>query len=260
MSESKEERQLVSIKGQKDPAVTPEIPVGEGDDAAAVPAGLTLPDIVNRQSRVLGIKPLGVKLVEGAPGVAVIGHTLVVAVALRQHLTPAEMWSVIAGELGRFKAGDTRLTNFCRRVQSAPAVVRHTLGLPATILCACVAPSLVEADFTADRMALLLTQDRRICGAAIVKLGLQTTSGETASVSSAEVSEYLGRRVSVEARPDELTTHFKLGQFLRDQPALMARVAGLREYSESAEFEEALAKLRGISAEATERTAARKKP
>ena len=87
-------------------------------------------------------------------------------------------------------------------------------------------------------MALILTRDRKVVASALLK---QAAAG--ADVSAAEIDEYLSRPGDIAAQSAEVTTHFKLGEVLRERQDLMQRLRAIGEYSDSQEYRTACDKL-----------------
>ena len=195
-------------------------------------------DMVAKQARALGVVA-EVAVVAEAQEIATLGNTIVVPQEMQQRLSPAEMWSLIARQMGHVKAGSVRLRNLCRRVDQEKLILLRGLGLPLRPLARALAHWRWHTELTADRMALVLTRDRKVVAAALLKGAVGGADG----VSVAEIDEYLKRPGSLTVHSAEVTTHFKLGQVLRDRGELMHRLRGIAQYAESEEYKQACERL-----------------
>ena len=211
---------------------------------------VNLQEIVDRQAKVLGLSGVKVEEVEKATETIIIGKTILISRSLCQLLSRGEIWSLLAHELGHLRAGHVGLLNLVRRVSQVSSSMRLA-ALPAWALAGRLGNWSVLADLTADRMAALLTRDRRVSTSAIFKVGLQAEElGD--EIDGKQVSEYLSRTGELQATESELTTHFKLGGLLREQPELSLRISELRKYAESDAFQEGLEKLKSVSRQQAE--------
>lgn len=217
----------------------------EEAEGEAAPPPIDLQEMVDKQAKVLGLSEIKVEVMEKTPETITIGKTILLSQSLCVQLSQGEIWSLLAHELGHLKAGQVGLLNLIRRVKQVSSSLR-LVALPAWVLAGRLGDWSLLADCTADRLAVLLTRDRKVSTSAIVKVGLQSEE-EVAEVSGEEVTEYLSRTGELQATESELTTHFKLGEFLRERAELSLRLSELGEYAESEEFKESLEKLKTIS-------------
>jgi hypothetical protein len=120
----------------------------------------------------------------------------------------------------------------CRRVEDEKSPVLRVLGLPLRWMVRALGGWQWYAALTADRMSVLLTRDRRIVVAALLKQATMRVEG----ITIAEIDDYLSRHGSLAAQSAEVTTHFKLGEVLRERQGLLLRLRGIAQYAESEEY------------------------
>jgi len=197
-----------------------------------------LADIVRKQTRAVGVAAEVAITQEGAAAMTVRG-VILIPEGVRQRLTPAEMWVLIAREVGRIKAGDVGLGNLSRRLDTEERALLRLLALPLRPLARALANWRWYAELTADHMALILTRDRKVVAAALLKQAAMGVEGVTV----AEIDAYLNRPGGLIAQSAEVTTHFKLGEVLRARGDLMQRLRATGQYADADEYRAACAKL-----------------
>jgi len=188
-------------------------------------------EAVEKQSSAVGVAADAL-LGREAQELTTVGHVIVVPQDLPKRLGPAEMWALVAREIGHIKAGHVTLLSLCRRVEDEKSPLLRGLGLPLRWPIRALASWQWFAALTADRMSVLLTRDRRIVAAALLKQATARVEG----ITTAEIDEYLSRHGSLAAQSSEVTTHFKLGEVLREREGLLLRLRGIAQYAESEEY------------------------
>lgn len=195
-------------------------------------------DMARKQTRLVGVAA-HVVAAGAETELTAVGDTLVVPEGLRERLSPGEVWAVIARHVGHLKAGHVRLRNLCRRVNREERVLARVLALPLRALARGLANWRWYAEMTADRLALVLTRDRKVLAAALLKEAIVGAEG----ITTADIDEYLKRHGSLAAQSAEVTTHFRLGEVLRAREDLMYRLRAIGQYAESEEYKQACDKL-----------------
>ena len=198
----------------------------------------SLAETAATQGRTLGVLA-GVVLAGEAQELVTVGNTVVVPASLTERLNRAEMWALVAREMGRLKAGHIGLLSLCRRVEEERNMLLRGLAFPLRALVRALANWRWFAALTADRMAMVLTRNRRVVAAALLK---QATAG-VEGITTAEIDEYLRRQGGVIAQSADVTTHFKLGEVLREREGLLLRLRGIGQYAEAEEYKRACERL-----------------
>jgi Zn-dependent protease with chaperone function len=206
------------------------------DRQRAAPSELT--DIVNKQARLVGVVAQAALAAEGAE-LRTVRNTVIVPEQLVARLTPGERWALVGREMGHIKAGHVGLGGLCRRVVREGRVLGRGLRLPLVPLVRGLGNWRWLAELSADRMALVLTRDRKVLAAALLK---QAIAGEE-GITAAEIDEYLSRQGGLTAQSAEVTTHFRLGEVLREREDLMFRLRAIAQYAEAEEYRRACERL-----------------
>jgi hypothetical protein len=231
-------------------------------NAPEAAAARALEEPARAQARTLGAGAVNVALVDGPPDVHFAGDAIVITKGLQQQLTAEDTITMIARMLGHRKAGHVNLLQLERRVERLQPLARYTLALPAAILAQRLESWLPYANRTADRAALLLTQNHKACGSAIIKEAIARYGGqvewrekdgwdfdegsersEERGIQTQELSAYLAREGEVTTEEGDMTSHYRLGEFLRQHPDVRARVAELAQFAASPAYREAVGKL-----------------
>lgn len=100
------------------------------------------------------------------------------------------------------------------------------------------------AEMTADRLVLLLVKNHKLLQTAMIKQHAATDPlmGEH-DISSQDVDNYIEQSGLIGMKGHEISTQYKLGQAIHENPFLEARLQELVTWAKSPEFEEALKKL-----------------
>jgi Zn-dependent protease with chaperone function len=208
---------------------------GPGRQRSA-PSELT--DMVNKQARLVGVVAQPAVTPQGAE-IMTVRNTVLVPEQLPGRLSPGELWALIGREMGHIKARHVGLGGLCRRVVGERRALARALRLPLIPLVRGLANWRWLAELSADRMALVLTRDRKVLAAALLK---QAIVGEQ-DITSAEIDEYLSRHGGLTAQSAEVTTHFRLGEVLREREDIMFRLRAIAQYADAEEFKRACEKL-----------------
>jgi len=198
----------------------------------------SLSAIVNRQARMAGVSAEAA-VSASAPEFMTVRNAIVAPRDLLERLGQAELWGLTAREIGHITAGHVGLLGLCRRVEEERRALYRILALPLRAMVRALANWRWYAAMTADQMAMVLTRDRRVLAAALLK---QATAG-VEGVSAAEIDEYLSRSGEITAQSADVTTYFKLGEVLRGREGLMMRLRAMGQYAESEEYRQACARL-----------------
>ncbi|MFQ6097455.1 MAG: M48 family metalloprotease, partial [Armatimonadota bacterium] len=200
--------------------------------------------LVRSHCKVLGMKEPDVFVVDdevptiwtlaGGKGSIIITKPVLTALA------PDELSSAIAHELGHLKAGHVRLNTVITYLLGAKPIVK-ALCWPGIILNIALARWATVIEWTADRVALLLTGKASTVNTAIIKMAVE--ADRLAEIDSAELKEYIGGSGELSSDSAQVERHFRIGKFITDQPGLRERVTQLAEYAKSDEAKEAFGKV-----------------
>jgi len=192
--------------------------------------------------------PRGVRAVVKTKGIATmtLGRLIVVPADLRLALSEAEMMSVLAREVGHIVSGHVVLLNLLRSMNLAPKPLA-AVGVPLMVLVTLLRRWTYYADVTADRFATLTCAEGRRTVQAILRLALHAEP-DNPQVSSEEITDYLAAAEGLKAEQEQIATHFRLGEYLKDRPDLYGRLKQVASYVGSAEYKAALEKIRSSQA------------
>ena len=189
------------------------------------------------QGEIHGFRTLGLK----AP------YYLILDEELRTSLNEAEFEALVAHELGYIHARQVFWRTLYLTAQELHPLWR-LLGLPLQLFALGLRLAWLNIiEFTADRVALLLTRDAKTCIAALLKRAVETDP--TSNLEPQEVDDYLGRgSLSVESR--DVEDHYKVGTFVRSQPLLHSRIEDLARFGQSEAAQECWQVIQKLSGEA----------
>jgi Zn-dependent protease with chaperone function len=229
-------------------------------NAAEMPAVKSMEEQARAAARALGAGVSGVLLTDDPPEARVVGGSIAFSRALQSQLTPEDIRSVIARQIGHLRAKHCGLLQLQRRVERLDPMVRYSLALPVAILAQRLASWTPYADRTADRAAMALLQNQKLCGSAIIKEAIahyggelewretegwqQEEAGEQWAIDPEELSAYLAREGDLQLDAGDMTSHYRLGEFLRQHPDVRSRVGELARFAASPEYRAAAAKLK----------------
>ena len=197
------------------------------------------------QARAIGIAPPQVTISALAPQVLVAGGAIAMPADLVAELSEAEQWALIAHELAHMRCGHAFWLNLMRRSRQASGLM-WVPAFPAQVVARGLDRWETFANFSADRLALVLTRDSKTLGQTLLKQAafLEPDLG----ISGAEIVEYVQRPGGLQAEGAEVATHYKLGQLLRDHQGLTERLRHLGSYAASDAYKRAAAEVEQASA------------
>jgi Zn-dependent protease with chaperone function len=200
--------------------------------------------LVRSQCGALGIKEPDVYVLddEVAQVVTMAGAkpAVVITRPVLNALTGDELGAAIAHQLGHIKAGHVRMENVLAFIRGAAPAGQAAAG-PATLFRIFLGTWAQMIECTADRVALLLTNNIASVNAAAVKLAVEADS--LAQVDPRELRAYLSSSGDLSTDSSQVERHYRIGTFISEQPGLRERIAQLVEYSGSEAAQEAFSKL-----------------
>ena len=205
--------------------------------------------LVRSHCKALGMREPDVYVVEdqvptiwtlaGAKGCVVITKPVLTALA------PDELAAAIAHELGHLKAGHVRFNTVITYMHGAKPIVK-ALCWPGLILNIGLARWATVIEWTADRIAYLLTGKASTVNTAVIKMAVE--ADQLAEIDSAELREYLGGTAELSSDSAQVERHFRIGRFITDEPGLKERITQLSEWARSEQGAQAVAKVGEIRA------------
>jgi len=225
-------------------------------------AARALEEFARTAGRSLGGGVSTVALVDGPPEALIVGSAITISRGLQEQLNPQDVACVIARQLGHLGAKHANLMQAGRRVERLDPMLRYSLALPVTILVDRLRAWIPYAERTADRGAMVLIQNHKVCGPAIIKEAIARYGGEVEwrekdgwqsdegvetseerGIDTEELSAYLAREGELQLDTSDMTAHYRLGEFLRQHPDVRNRVAELGQFAASPEYRAAVEKL-----------------
>ena len=192
------------------------------------------------QARAIGMAPPQVTVSALAPEVLVVGGDRH-ARGPGARLSDAEQWALIAHELAHMRCGHTFWLNLMRRSRQASGLMLVP-AFPAQVVARGLDLWEPFADFSADRLALVLTRDSRDAGPGAAQGG-RFPRARTWRSPARRSWNTCSARAGSRPRATEVTTHYKLGQLLHDHKDLHERLRQLGAYAASDAFKRAAAQI-----------------
>jgi Zn-dependent protease with chaperone function len=159
---------------------------------------------------------------------------------LRERLSADEVEALLARELTHLRCRHVRLELAMVYIRSSNPAIKAVF-LPVLLMMLFARAWIELIEFTADRGALLVTLKPAVVNSAIVKLAV--ISDPSAGVTQAELEAFLQSSADIQTDAAQLERHFKVGQFISSQGGLRERIEQLTAYSQSAEGQQAIAKM-----------------
>lgn len=101
-----------------------------------------------------------------------------------------------------------------------------------------------QAHQSADRLAALLIRNPSLMLSAILKVHAANDANmQNLNVSSEDISSWIAQKGHIGMAGEEISTQYKLGRAIHEDPPFEMRLQGLQKWCESAEFKAALEKL-----------------
>ncbi len=203
--------------------------------------------VLAKGSGVFGVdEPEAYLLAEGISQVRIFGPPsfIILTQAAVDLMQPAEVDVHLLRMLAYSRQNHVRRFMLLKFLQDTPAPVRFLVwpvGLYAFLLRLWWTDL---ADMTADRLVLLLVKNHKLIQTAMIKQHAATDPlmGEH-DISSQDVDNYIEQAGLIGLKGSEISTQYKLGQAIHENPFLEARLQELVAWAKSPEFEEAVKKL-----------------
>ncbi len=173
--------------------------------------------------------------------------TIVASTAMRDSFTTEEFTALLAIEIGHVKSHHMSLMLSNLYIRNA-SIVFKILLLPATAIQFLSQGWADLADYSADRVAMLLLADPTILNVTMVKKAVIMDS--QADISAEELQAFMVASGDMSTDSAQMERHFKIGKFMSEHQNLAERVEQLRDFLGSAEGIAAFEKMDAVRREA----------
>ncbi len=177
--------------------------------------------------------------IPGGPG------TIVASTGLRDGLEDDEFEALLAHQVGRIKSHHVRTELALQYVQNANKIFQVLL-FPIWMIKFLSAGWKDITEFTADRFAILMMDSSSVLNKALVKKA--ALQNPEADITTEELQAYLDSTGDISTDADQMQRHFRLGNFISQQPNLQARIEANREFLTEEQGQETMAKMAKIRA------------
>ncbi len=169
--------------------------------------------------------------------------TIVATTGLLDELHPEEFQVLVAHEIGHIKSHHLRLDLAMTYVDNVSPLLKLAFG-PVTAWQVLMGLWRDVIDYSADRVAVLLTQNPVALMRAIIKSA--AAADEQADLTRAEIDAYLENTGTADTDGAQLERLFKINQFVKSQPNMQDRLQEIGDYLTSDEAQTAFEKLSRI--------------
>lgn len=216
--------------------------------------------LLNKGSGVLGVAtPEGYMLPEGISQIRIFTPPAFVLLtqAACDLLQPTELDCLVLRQLVHLRQNHVRRLMLMKFLSDTPPAVRllaWPVGLYAFLLRLWWSDL---AEMTADRLTLLIIKNHKVLSAALIKQHAATDPlmGEH-EILPEDVDAYIAQNGLITLEGREISTQYKLGQAIHENPYLEERLKELNAFAKSEEYSTAIAKLAEARAKKTATPAA----
>jgi len=166
--------------------------------------------------------------------------TIVASKPLLDALKEEETAAMIAREMGHLKSHHVRMDLAITYIRHANPLWKVLL-FPVLIFALFLRGWSELAEFTADRVAVLITGRAAVVNAALVKLGVAADT--QAEIDSEDLEAYLESGDDISTDSEQMERHFKIGQFLGTKRGLRERIEQVGEYLKTDQGAAAMEKM-----------------
>ena len=197
-------------------------------------------EALQREEKVIPIQNLG------APCVRVMPNAILVHKAAFKTLEPGEISALAVRSLAHLRQGHARRLFLLHFVQTAQPRSLLYLVWPVLIYNWLLKMLwLPTAQQNADRIAMFLVKNSNLMLSAILKdLAARDANMQHLDISSQDVSNWITQRGHIGASGAEISTQYKLGRAIHEDPPLEERLQNLQNWAKSSEFTQGLEKLK----------------
>ncbi len=178
------------------------------------------------------------------------GGTIIVTKALTEVLELDEFETFVAHELGHIKSRHLRLELAMTYVDNVNPTLKFLFG-PLTIWRMLMGSWRDVIEYTADRVALLITQKPVALMRAIIKSA--AAADAQTDLTQEEIEAYLRESGQVGTDAAEIERYFKISEFISNQPNMRERLQEIGQFLSSEEGKAAFEKIGHILQEVGQR-------
>lgn len=214
-----------------------------------------LANAISKGSGIMGVDELEAYLLqEGISQVKILGsgpQYMLITQAAVDLLAPAELDALILRALVHSRENHVRRLSMLHFLGDTPTAAR-LLAWPISFYAALLNMEWHElAEQTADRLALIILRNPKIFLSAMLKqLAESDPQMREIGITSADVDAYILQDGVIDAAGHSVSTQYKIGSAIGDNPYIEERISAFNEWARSPEFQAALAKLTKKKADA----------
>lgn len=203
--------------------------------------------LLTKGSAVLGVpRPEGFLLLEGISQVNAFTPPpfIIITQASVDLLQPNELDCLVLRQLVHLRQNHARRLMMMRFLNDTPAAIRF-LAWPVALYALLLRTWWIDlAEMTADRLTLLVVKNHKVFSSALIKQHAATDPlmGEH-EILPADVDAYIEQNGLISLEGREISTQYKLGQAIHENPYLEERLQELTAFAKSPEFKVAVQKL-----------------
>ena len=211
--------------------------------------------VLSKGSGVLGIaSPEAYLLPEGISQIRIYTppNFLLVTQATLDLLQPTEMDALILRHLVHFRQNHARRLMLMKLLNDTPPAARILIWPVGSYGFFLRMWWSDMAEMTADRLTLLLIKNHKVIASALLKQHAATDPlmGEH-EITSQDVDAYIEQNGLISLEGREISTQYRLGQAIHENPYLEERLQALNNFAKSDEYKEALQRLADARAKKT---------
>lgn len=203
--------------------------------------------LLTKGSALLGVdRPEGYLLEEGISQVKAFTPPpfIIITQASIDLLQPNELDCLVLRQLVHLRQGHARRLMMMRFLNDTPSGMR-LLAWPVALYALLLRTFWSDlAEMTADRLTLLVVKNHKVFSAALIKQHAATDPLMAEhEILPADVDAYIEQNGLISLEGREISTQYKLGQAIHENPYLEERLQELTTFAKSAEFKSAVQKL-----------------
>jgi len=155
-------------------------------------------------------------------------------------LNGPEIAAIVARQMGHIKAHHVRIAQAVTYYRLANPLWKILL-FPTGIFVASLRGWIELIEYTADRVAVLVTGRPAIVNAALAKLAV--AADPQAEITPRELENYMRSAADIASDGEQMQLHFKVGVFLSSQKGLKERVEHVTEFAQTDQGKRAIEKI-----------------
>ncbi len=182
----------------------------------------------------------------GSPSVRIVPRALLIHKEAFENLDAHEVSALVVRALVHERQGHSRRLFLLDLVETTQPATLLALVWPVLIYAKILhAMWLPHAQQNADRIALFLVKNPNLLLSAILKdIAARDAHMQEMQVSSADVSNWINQRGHIGMAGEEISTQYKLGRAIHEDPPLEMRLQNLQNWAKSSEYSSGLEKLK----------------